>query len=73
MNERAKQKAEELIQKFDESLNHIRCGSNGIEVFLREEATKCAIICCDEVMSAVVTNGARWHEYNEIKKELLKM
>jgi len=40
----AKKKADELVAMFDESLNQIELGSNGIEEFLHEKAVKCAII-----------------------------
>ena len=47
-----KEKAEELVNSFDESLNHIRGGSNGLEEALRERAISCAIICVEEIILA---------------------
>ncbi len=40
-----KEKAAELVKQFDECLNHIAIGSNGIEDHLLERAKACALIC----------------------------
>lgn len=59
MSEDARQKAIELVESF--------------YIHNWEHAIICAKICCNKIMSSVVLHGAAWHEYNEIKKELLKM
>ncbi len=59
----AQTKAKEIVEWFSKNLK-----SN-----TPDEDTICAIKICDEVMSAVVTHGAKWHKYNDIKNELLKM
>jgi len=42
-----KEQAEELVKKFDECLNHIACGSNGIEDHLHDRAKQCALIAVE--------------------------
>lgn len=46
-----KEKASELVKKFDDCLNHIAMGSNGLEDMLLERAKACALICCDEMIN----------------------
>jgi len=43
-------KALELVALFDESLNHLTGGTNGIEKYIRERAISCALICVDEIL-----------------------
>ncbi len=57
----AQTKAKELVEKF--------------KMFNADdwEAAQYVKVACDEVMNNVVKHGAKWHEYNEVKNELLKM
>ena len=48
-----KEQAEELVKKFDECLNHIACGSNGIEDHLNDRAKQCALIAVEFILSAM--------------------
>lgn len=59
----AKEKAKELIGKI--STRTLFIGG--------KETIRVANLICDEVMDAVVKHGQKWHEYNEIKNELLKI
>lgn len=68
-----KDKAEELIDKFDECLNHIACGSNGIEDHLKERAKQCALICVNEIINSYGNN--EWYNndiqyWNQIKRAI---
>ncbi len=73
-----KQKAEELIEKFDECLNHIACGSNGIEDHLHDRAKQCALIAVDETLIVLQNPVGIAHIETEsywqsVKSELEKM
>jgi len=48
-----KEQAEELVKKFDECLNHIACGSNGIEDHLHDRAKQCALIAVEMILDAI--------------------
>lgn len=68
----AQEKAKELINDFA-SMGRFH-GMSNMDIKLQVEFGKdCAKYHCEKIMSAVVTHGARWHEYNEIKECLLKM
>ena len=50
----AKEKAEELVNKFD-----------GVGLQMRNEAIACAVICVDEIMHVI-----DWHEFETPNEEL---
>lgn len=80
-----KEKAAELVKQFDECLNHIAIGSNGIEDHLLERAKACALICVDEILNSRpsspceigLVDWAQWEQakqyWQEVKNEILKM
>lgn len=68
----AQEKAKELIGDFA-SIGRFH-GMANVDIELQIEFGKdCAKYHCEKIMSAVVQHGAAWHEYNEIKNELLKL
>lgn len=68
----AQEKAKELIDDFA-SIGRFH-GMANVDIKLQMEFGKdCAKYHCEIVMDNVVQHGAAWHEYNEIKQELLKM
>jgi hypothetical protein len=58
-----KEKAIQLVEKFDASLNHLRCGTNGIEEYIHERAISCALIAVDEMKIAVKNSVERKRTY----------
>ena len=52
-----KEKAKQLVNRFDESLNHLACGTNGIERHIRERAVACALITVDEIINEYKKDG----------------
>jgi hypothetical protein len=44
----AKEKAEELVEKFMDKMFYLRDGYNSTEIF--DTAKQCALIACDEVL-----------------------
>lgn len=77
-----KEKAKQLVNRFDESLNHLTCGTNGIERHIRERAVACALIAVDEIMPYLefyeeqYGDGLFEHDlsfWREVKQEIQKM
>ena len=62
-----KEKAQDLVEKFDECLNHLTSGTNGIEVYIRERAVSCALIAVQEILSIQVVQNGYW---GNVKKEI---
>ena len=51
------EKAKELVTKFDEQLNHLASGTNGIEIYIYEQAKNCALIAVDnEIETLTILN-----------------
>lgn len=67
-----KEKAKELVDQFDECLNNIMMGSNGLEIMLRERAIACALICCEQLMCQDTHNNHNLY-WQQVKQEILKV
>ena len=59
-----KEKAKELVDKFD-----------GVGLQQRNEAIACALICVDEIMTAIdpETNLKTWLYYKAVKHQIQKL
>lgn len=55
-----KEKAEELVNKFD-----------GVGLHMRYEAIACALIAVDEIV--LHCNQYEWKYWNEVKQEIVKL
>lgn len=74
-----KEKSKQLIDKFDEQLNHLACGTNGIEEYIYEQARYCALIAVDEILDDDVYDMSeqlfenRINYWEEVKQEIEKL
>ncbi len=74
-----KEQAEELVKMFDECLNHIACGSNGIEDHLHDRAKQCALIAVDMLIdespldTPIFWDLVRRANWQAVKSEIEKL
>lgn len=71
-----KEKAEVLINEYEEYLSHIIIGTNNIEGLILSQAKGCAIICCEKLIDN--SQELSYGEYGsvtywqEVKNEIIK-
>lgn len=68
-----KDKAIELFNKYDECLNNIAIGSNGIEHHLSERAKWCAYILAEEIINGNFGDGYDYQFWENVKAEILTL
>ena len=68
-----KDKAIELFNKYDECLNNIAIGSNGIEHHLSERAKWCVYILVEEIINSGFGDGYDHQFWLNVKREALDL